>query len=79
MSETDEQNLMENLPSFLVTFNIAAATFPKFASGLGLVWFIGRIFYQIGYSKKGPRGRSKAFHAASMASVTLVISLQFVC
>jgi glutathione S-transferase len=79
VSETDGQNLMENLPSFLVTFNIAAAMFPKFASGLGLVWSIGRVFYHIGYSKKGPGGRSKAFYVASMASMTLVISLQFVC
>jgi len=70
---------MENVPSFLIIFNIAAATFPRFASGVGLVWAVGRVFYQIGYGTKGPSGRANGSRISGVAAVILVFSLQFLC
>ena len=64
---------MENLPSFVIIFNIAAATFPRFASGLGLIWAVARVFYHIGYASKGPSGRAKGSLLSGVAAFTLVI------
>jgi hypothetical protein len=69
---------MENIPSFLITFNVAAATFPRFASGFGLIWAVSRVFYQIGYGTKGPSGRAKGSRFSGIAAVTLVFPSKFV-
>ena len=63
---------MENLPGVLVTFNVCAATFPRVASVLGLIWCVARVMYQIGYQTKGPSGRSKGSHIAVAAAIAMV-------
>lgn len=65
---------MENIPSFLITFNLAAATFPRFSAGFGLVWVVARVLYQIGYGTKGPSGRGRGSTISSLSSITLVPS-----
>jgi MAPEG family len=60
------------MPTFLVTFNVCAATFPRVASSLGLGWIVARVFYQIGYGTKGPSGRGKGSTVAHLMNVSLV-------
>ena len=66
---------MEGFPSFLVAFNVCAATFPRFASAMGLVWVVGRVMYQLGYQKKGPKGRGRGSLYAGLSAIVLVILL----
>jgi len=63
---------MENFPSFLLAFNVCAASFPRFASAMGLVWLVSRVAYQLGY-ETGPRGRSRGSTLASVSGITLVL------
>ena len=65
---------MENFPTFLVTFNVCAATFPRFASAMGVVWVLGRVMYQLGYQKVGPKGRGRGSIFANLAALGLVSS-----
>jgi hypothetical protein len=65
---------MENFPIFLVTFNVCAATFPRFASATGLVWVIGRVMYQLKYQKVGPKGRRHGSLLSGIGALILVIS-----
>ena len=63
---------MEALPSFLISFNVCAAMFPRFASAVGAGWVVARIMYQNGYSRYGPKGRSNGAHISGVAALTLV-------
>jgi hypothetical protein len=64
--------LLENLPSFLVAFNVCALSFPRFAAAAGATWAIGRVMYQLGYGKKGPKGRGVGSIFGSLSALTLV-------
>jgi len=66
---------MEAFPTFLIVMNACAITFPRFAAAAGFVWAFGRIWYQIGYGKHGPAGRSKGSIFAGVAQLTLVNTL----
>ena len=50
-------NFVEFAPSGFVMLFIAGIYFPIAAAVLGLVLFIGRIFYSYGYANGGPKGR----------------------
>jgi glutathione S-transferase len=50
-------NFIEFAPSGFVMLFIAGIYFPVAAAVLGLVLFIGRLIYSIGYSSGGPKGR----------------------
>lgn len=50
-------NFIEFAPSMFVVLLIAGVYFPVAAAVLGLVHFIGRIIYSIGYANGGPTGR----------------------
>jgi len=56
-TQKSHQNLLENLPTFFILFNICSATFPRYGAGLGAMWLFGRVVYHLGYSSKGPGGR----------------------
>lgn len=66
---------MEGFPTFLIVMNTCAITFPRFSAAAGLVWAIGRIWYQVGYSKYGPKGRNHGSHLAGVAQLVLVCHL----
>jgi MAPEG family len=70
---------MEALPSFFVAFNVCAATFPRFASALGVAWLGARVTYQLGYEKKGPKGRRRSSSLSFLGLFTLVLSLTWGC
>lgn len=63
---------MEGFPSVLIVFNICAATFPRFASAVGMAWAVGRVLYQNGYGSVGPKGRRTGSNISGLAAVTLV-------
>jgi hypothetical protein len=63
---------MEAFPTFIVAFNICAATFPKFASVVGLGWLGTRVLYQLGYEKNGPKGRRGSASLSFLGLATLV-------
>ena len=63
---------MENFPPFLVAFNVCAATFPRFASAVAMVWVVARVMYQLGYQRVGPKGRSRGSTLSGIAALTLV-------
>lgn len=63
---------MEAMPTFIVAFNVCAATFPRFASAVGAVWLGARVLYQLGYEKKGPKGRGGPSTLSSVGLLTLV-------
>ena len=55
---------------------------PKFAAGLGGVWFVGRVLYTIGYTSGDPAKRnSRSLGLAGLSTLgELVFSLSsFVC
>jgi hypothetical protein len=63
---------MEGFPTFLIVMNTCAITFPRLSAAAGLVWAVGRIWYQIGYGKYGPKGRGNGAHLAYVAQLVLV-------
>lgn len=65
---------MEQLPTFLISFNICAASFPRLAAALGLGFIVGRVMYHNGYSTRGPSGRLNGARVAEAAGITTVIS-----
>jgi len=65
---------MENFPSFILSFNVCAATYPRLASAFGAVWVLGKIVYCIGYSTKGPSGRRRGAYISTFGLVVLVCS-----
>jgi hypothetical protein len=60
------------MPGFLISFNVCAIAFPRFAAAVGATWAVGRVMYQLGYSKQGPKGRGFGSLFSSLSSVTLV-------
>lgn len=65
--------MLENLPSFFVAFNVCALSFPRFAAAVGATWAVGRVMYQLGYGKKGPKGRGVGSILGSLSALTLVL------
>ena len=65
---------MENFPSFVLSFNVCAATYPRLASAFGAVWVLGKIMYYTGYSTKGPSGRRRGAYISTFGLVVLVRS-----
>ena len=65
---------MENFPSFILLFNVSAATYPRLASAFGAVWVLGKIVYCIAYSTKGPSGRRRGAYISTFGLVVLVCS-----
>ena len=63
---------MENFPSFVLSFNVCAATYPRLASAFGAVWVLGKIMYYTGYSTKGPSGRRRGAYISTFGLVVLV-------
>jgi len=63
---------MENYPSFVVMFNLFAIAHPRVASGLGLLWVVGRVMYHLGYSRAGPKGRLTGSYTSAFAGIALV-------
>ncbi|KAF9429551.1 Microsomal glutathione S-transferase 3 [Podila epigama] len=51
------QNTLETFPSYLVLLLFAGAWYPLIATGFGAVWFLGRVFYFIGYTSGDPERR----------------------
>jgi glutathione S-transferase len=69
------KNLMENLPTFFVLFNITSATFPKFGAAMGAMWLFARVVYHLGYSKSGPKGRVLGARLSYIPILGMVCSL----
>ena len=63
---------MEQVPTFLVMFNVCAISHPRVAAGFGLLWIAARVAYQVGYGKHGPKGRSRGSHIGYAANIGLV-------
>lgn len=50
-------NFTEHLTPLLGSLLIAGLKSPVYAAGLGVTWSVARVFYALGYTKKGPEGR----------------------
>ncbi|CAG8433634.1 1202_t:CDS:2 [Ambispora gerdemannii] len=53
------QNSLETQPQVLFMLAMTGLKYPLFASGVGLVWVIGRIFFASGYQTGRPANRSR--------------------
>jgi glutathione S-transferase len=51
-------NFTENLTPFLGSLLIAGLKYPVFSASLGAVWSVARTVYALGYTSKGPEGRT---------------------
>jgi glutathione S-transferase len=60
-SQRAHGNYMEQHPSTALAMLIAGVDYPLVASGLGVVWILGRIVYAIGYTNpSGTRGEARS-------------------
>ena len=67
-----QQNTMENLNLFLPAMWLYAwSVSPEWASGLGLIWVLGRIAYIVGYLKEA-KNRMPGF-ITSMAALAILL------
>jgi glutathione S-transferase len=66
-------NFLEWIASTLIFIIIAGVYFPIPAAVLGLVVFIARLIYAIGYAKGGPTGRSIGAIANDLAILGLFV------
>jgi glutathione S-transferase len=66
-------NFLENQPSFLVGLLVAGLRWPVAAAGLGAGYVLLRILYGIGYTSKGPSGRSPWASLGSLCNFALTI------
>ncbi|MFI4933272.1 MAG: MAPEG family protein [Caulobacterales bacterium] len=68
-----QMNTLESLPVFLVALWFFAFSWGEFAaSGVGLVWIVGRTLYMLSYVDN-PDKRGQGFALAGLALVTLVV------
>ncbi|KAJ7539668.1 hypothetical protein O6H91_11G104600 [Diphasiastrum complanatum] len=51
------QNCLEFIPVFFVLLLLGGLQHPKIASGLGVLYLVGRYYYFIGYSTGDPQNR----------------------
>ena len=53
-------NILEQLPSFLVTLLVSGLKYPVLSAGMGAFWVVCRVFYAVGYTRpnyEGGKGR----------------------
>jgi glutathione S-transferase len=51
------QNTLENYPTFLVVYSVAAIKYPLIASVCGIIYFMGRVGFSRGYMTGKPEKR----------------------
>ncbi|KAK3491371.1 hypothetical protein B0T13DRAFT_450862 [Neurospora crassa] len=64
-------NFTENLTPAIGAMLIAGLKYPVLAGALGGLWSLTRVLYTIGYTKKGPQGRTKFGIASSLSLLAL--------
>ena len=50
-------NYLEHIQMVLVWIMVSGLRYPYVSIGSGIVYFIGRLIYTVGYSRFGPNGR----------------------
>ena len=50
-------NFLEQITYAIVSAVIASVVYPQWAFYSLLAWFLGRLFFTLGYTMKGPQGR----------------------
>ena len=61
----------ENVPAFLATAFVASPIWPVPVFCLTVIYAIGRVMHQVGYSNKGYGGHGAGFGLATLAQLTL--------
>ncbi|KAL0467046.1 hypothetical protein QR685DRAFT_533245 [Neurospora intermedia] len=64
-------NFTENLTPAIGSMLIAGLKYPVLAGALGGLWSLTRVLYTIGYTKKGPQGRTKFGIVSSLSLLAL--------
>lgn len=66
-------NFIEHVASVLILIILAGIAYPKPAGWLGWGYFIGRLFYTIGYIRRGPKGRTLGALIVDLSLLGLII------
>ncbi|KAK4127898.1 membrane-associated proteins in eicosanoid and glutathione metabolism [Parathielavia appendiculata] len=70
-------NFTENLTPFLTALLISGLKYPVYSAVLGGTWAFGRVLFALGYTSKGPQGRTTGGYLASLSNIVLALGAAY--